>query len=207
MYITDDSQKNVLVYGHYDVQPALKEDGWDYEPFTLTEDPKTGRLYGRGSTDDKGPVMGWLNVLEAHKNLGLEMPVNLKMIFEGMEESGSVNLDKFIESEKDKFFKGLDCMCISDNYWLDTKTPCLTYGLRGVNYYEIRIQGPARDLHSGVFGGTVHEPMTDLILLSEWILETASNPSVQAGLSRGRDPCARCQGAHRPCYQGRAGEV
>jgi hypothetical protein len=112
--------------------------------------------------------MGWLNVLEAHKDLGLEMPVNLKMIFEGMEESGSVNLDKFIESEKDKFFAGLDCMCISDNYWLDTKTPCLTYGLRGVNYYEIKVSGPDRDLHSGVFGGTIHEPMTDLIILSEY---------------------------------------
>lgn len=151
--------------------------------------------------------MGWLNVLEAHKKLGLELPVNIKMIFEGMEESGSVNLDKFIESEKDKFFKGLDCMCISDNYWLDTKTPCLTYGLRGVNYYEIRIQGPARDLHSGVFGGTVHEPMTDLILLSESKVMTLADESVQACLARRRDPGSWCQGAYRPCHQGRAGEV
>ena len=105
----------------------------------------------------------------------------MKMCFEGMEENGSVNLDKFIEAEKSKFFTGIDCMCISgqllkahvecvvdarDNYWLDTKTPCLTYGLRGINYYEIKVNGPDRDLHSGVFGGTVHEPMTDLVLLS-----------------------------------------
>ncbi|RSH87405.1 hypothetical protein EHS25_003315 [Saitozyma podzolica] len=162
----DPKKKTLLVYGHYDVQPALKEDGWLYPPFELTRDPKgTGKLYGRGSTDDKGPVMGWLNVLEAHKNLGIPLPVNMKMCFEGMEENGSENLDKFIASEKDKFFTGVDCMCISDNYWLDTKTPCLTYGLRGINYYEIRISGPGADLHSGVFGGTVHEPMTDLILL------------------------------------------
>ncbi|WWC70211.1 uncharacterized protein I206_104161 [Kwoniella pini CBS 10737] len=162
----DPKKKTLLVYGHYDVQPALKEDGWLYPPFELTPDPKgSGKLYGRGSTDDKGPVLGWINVLEAHKNLGIELPVNLKMCFEGMEENGSVNLDKFIESEKDKFFSGVDCMCISDNYWLDTKTPCLTYGLRGINYYEIKINGPDRDLHSGVFGGTVHEPMTDLITL------------------------------------------
>jgi len=107
-----------------------------------------------------------------------------------MEENGSENLDKFIESEKDKFFAGADCMCISgksadfrlarstefqhelnvDNYWLDEKTPCLTYGLRGVNYYEIRIKGPGADLHSGVFGGTVHEPMTDLIAVSECLV-------------------------------------
>ncbi|CAD6572420.1 MAG: hypothetical protein TREMPRED_000544 [Tremellales sp. Tagirdzhanova-0007] len=154
------------VYGHYDVQPALKEDGWLYPPFELTRDPKgTGKLFGRGSTDDKGPVLGWVNVLEAHKNLGLELPVNMKMCFEGMEENGSVNLDKFIESEKDKFFSGIDCMCISDNYWLDTKTPCLTYGLRGIAYFEIKISGPGRDLHSGVFGGAVFEPLTDLVLL------------------------------------------
>lgn len=70
-------QKTLLVYGHYDVQPALKEDGWLYPPFELTRDPKgTGKLYGRGSTDDKGPVMGWLNVLEAHKNLGIPLPVS-----------------------------------------------------------------------------------------------------------------------------------
>lgn len=105
------------MYGHYDVQPALLEDGWLYPPFELTPDPNgSGRLYGRGSTDDKGPVMGWLNVLEAHKNLGMELPVNLKVCFEGMEENGSVNLDKFIESEKDKFFAGVDCMCISGAY-------------------------------------------------------------------------------------------
>lgn len=67
-----------------------------------------------------------------------------------------------------------------DNYWLDTKTPCLTYGLRGVNYYEIRINGPARDLHSGVFGGTVHEPMTDLISISGSRVEMVVDASVEA---------------------------
>ena len=108
-----------------------------YDPFTLTRDPKgTGKLYGRGSSDDKGPVLGWLNVFQAHKELGIEMPVsevvdstaeasltrnclvqvNVKMCFEGMEESGSEGLDELIEQEKDKFFKGVDCACISDNY-------------------------------------------------------------------------------------------
>ena len=140
-------QKTLAVYGHYDVQPALMSDGWIHPPFELTRDPKgTGKLYGRGSTDDKGPVMGWLNVIEAHKKLGLELPVrlsterstsalrfnddvrltgcnqvNLKMCFEGMEENGSVNLDKFIESEKGKFFSGIDCMCISGVYLGQTR--------------------------------------------------------------------------------------
>lgn len=153
------------VYGHYDVQPASKEDGWDYEPFDLSHDLKSGRLYGRGSTDDKGPVLGWLNVIEAHQKVGQEFPVNLKMCFEGMEESGSVGLDAFVAREKDAFFSGVDAVCISDNYWLTTTTPALTYGLRGLMYQKVSISGPSADLHSGVFGGTVHEPMTDLIHL------------------------------------------
>ncbi|KAJ3193908.1 hypothetical protein HK101_003888 [Irineochytrium annulatum] len=159
---TDATKRTVLVYGHYDVQPALKSDGWNTDPFTLVEDDQ-GRLFGRGSTDDKAPIISWLWVVEAHKELGIEMPVNVKVCFEGMEESGSEGLDDLIWLEKDKYFANVDCVCISDNYWLGTNKPCLTYGLRGVSTYAIEIKGPNRDLHSGVFGGTVHEPMTDLI--------------------------------------------
>jgi Cys-Gly metallodipeptidase DUG1 len=113
------SQKTLLLYGHYDVQPALKEDGWRFDPWVLTPDPdNSGKLYGRGSSDDKGPILGWLNVIQAHKELGLEMPVNLKMCFEGMEESGSEGLDELIEKEKDGFFKGVDCVCISGTFAL-----------------------------------------------------------------------------------------
>jgi Cys-Gly metallodipeptidase DUG1 len=164
---SDRNKKTVQIYAHYDVQPALLSDGWDYEPFRLTHDKATGRLYGRGSTDDKGPLLGWINVLEAHRKLGLELPVNLKFCFEGMEESGSEGLEALIKSEAGpgKFFDGVDCVCISDNYWLNDRTPCLTYGLRGISYYEVTVSGPAKDLHSGVFGNTVHEPMTDLVIL------------------------------------------
>ncbi|KAI0693706.1 CNDP dipeptidase [Cerioporus squamosus] len=166
--VGDDPKKTtVLVYGHYDVQPAEKSDGWDTEPFELAVDEKTGRLIGRGSTDDKGPILGWLNVLEAHKTLGLELPVNMLFCFEGMEESGSEGLDDMIKAEvhkgKESWFDGVDCVCISDNYWLNTRTPCLTYGLRGLVYFKLTVSGPARDLHSGGFGRMVHEPMTDLI--------------------------------------------
>jgi acetylornithine deacetylase/succinyl-diaminopimelate desuccinylase-like protein len=71
-------QKTVLIYGHFDVQPAEKSDGWLYDPFTLTKDPEgTGKLYGRGSSDDKGPILGWLNVFQAHKELGVELPVSV----------------------------------------------------------------------------------------------------------------------------------
>ena len=162
-YGKDPSKKTILTYGHYDVQPAQKSDGWDTEPFNLVYDDKTGRMYGRGSTDDKGPILGWLNVIAAHKALGLELPVNLKFCFEGMEESGSEGLEEFVVKNKDILFKDVDAVCISDNYWLGTQKPCLTHGLRGICYFKLSISGPARDLHSGVFGGLVHEPMTDLM--------------------------------------------
>lgn len=147
---------------HFDVQPALKGDGWNTEPFKLVRDETTGRLYGRGSTDDKGPIMGWLNVVEAHQQLGIDLPVNLKFCLEGMEESGSVGLDELVREHKGGFLSGTDAICISDNYWLGTKKPCLTHGLRGITYFHLKIAGPGADLHSGVFGGVVHEPMTDL---------------------------------------------
>lgn len=99
---------------HFDVQPALKSDGWNTEPFKLVKDEKTGRLYGRGSTDDKGPILGWINVLEAHQQLGEDIPVNLKFCFEGMEESGSIGLDDLVRKHKDDFFSGIDACCISD---------------------------------------------------------------------------------------------
>ncbi|CAG8565833.1 24098_t:CDS:2 [Dentiscutata erythropus] len=163
-YGNDPNKKTILVYGHYDVQPALLEDGWDSKPFDMIETPK-GQLVGRGASDDKGPIIGWLNCIEAHQNADIEFPVNLKICFEGMEENGSEGLEELISKEADKYFKDVDAVCISDNYWLGMTKPCLTYGLRGICAYKVAISGPGKDLHSGVFGGTVHEPMTDLIHL------------------------------------------
>ena len=167
----DRNKRTVLVYGHYDVQPALKEDGWVTEPFELNVDDQ-GRMFGRGSTDDKGPVLGWLNVIDAHRQAGIDLPVNLLMCFEGMEEYGSEGLDDFIQAEAGKYFADADAVCISDNYWLGTKKPCLTYGLRGCNYYSVTVSGPGQDLHSGVFGGTAHEPMTDLVRVLGTLVDT-----------------------------------
>uniref|UniRef100_A0AAR5PGA7 Peptidase M20 dimerisation domain-containing protein n=1 Tax=Dendroctonus ponderosae TaxID=77166 RepID=A0AAR5PGA7_DENPD len=158
---TDPKKKTVLVYGHLDVQPALREDGWDTEPFVLTE--KDGKLFGRGASDDKGPVIGWIHALEAYAAIGADIPVNLKFVFEGMEESGSVGLDPVLYGEAEKFLKGTDFVCISDNYWLGTEQPCITYGLRGLCYFHIEVECAKKDLHSGVFGGTVHEAMNDLV--------------------------------------------
>lgn len=159
----DPKKKTVCVYGHLDVQPADIADGWDTEPFVLTE--VDGKLYGRGSTDDKGPVLCWLNCIEAYQAIGQEIPVNIKFCFEGMEESGSEGLDDLIYSRKDSFFKDVDYVCISDNYWLGKKKPCITYGLRGICYFTCEIQCATKDLHSGVFGGSVCEAMADVIAI------------------------------------------
>ncbi|CAB1421586.1 unnamed protein product, partial [Pleuronectes platessa] len=160
---SDPGKKTVCIYGHLDVQPAKLDDGWDTEPFTLVE--KAGKLYGRGSTDDKGPVLAWLNCIDAYKQIKQELPINIKFCFEGMEESGSEGLDELVLSRKDTFFKDVDYVCISDNYWLGKTKPCITYGLRGICYFFIEVNCCEKDLHSGVFGGSVHEAMTDLITL------------------------------------------
>ncbi|XP_064635437.1 cytosolic non-specific dipeptidase-like [Lineus longissimus] len=159
----DPSKKTVCIYGHLDVQPAKKSDGWDTEPFVLTE--IDGKMYGRGSTDDKGPVLAWLNCIEAHQKLNIDIPINIKFCFEGMEEHGSEGLDDLLFARKDTFLKDVDYVCISDNYWLGKTKPCITYGLRGICYFFCEVECAAMDLHSGVFGGTVHEALGDLIAL------------------------------------------
>ncbi|RZB39994.1 cytosolic non-specific dipeptidase [Asbolus verrucosus] len=166
---SDPAKKTVLIYGHLDVQPALLEDGWNSEPFELTE--RNNKLYGRGSSDDKGPVLCWLHAIEAYQSLGIDIPVNIKFVFEGMEESGSVGLNDLLFSEKDKFLAKVDYVCISDNYWLGKDKPCITYGLRGVCYFFVEVECSCKDLHSGVFGGTVHEAMTDLVYLLNTLVD------------------------------------
>nr|BAA91840.1 unnamed protein product [Homo sapiens] len=170
---SDPQKKTVCIYGHLDVQPAALEDGWDSEPFTLVE--RDGKLYGGGSTDDKGPVAGWINALEAYQKTGQEIPVNVRFCLEGMEESGSEGLDELIFARKDTFFKDVDYVCISDNYWLGKKKPCITYGLRGICYFFIEVECSNKDLHSGVYGGSVHEAMTDLILLMGSLVDKRGN--------------------------------
>ena len=114
-YGSDPAKKTVGIYGHLDVQPAKKEDGWNTDPWTLTE--IDNKLYGRGSTDDKGPALSWLWIVEAHQELGLELPVNLIFCLEAMEESGSEGLEAMLltESGSTGYFAPVHCWCISDN--------------------------------------------------------------------------------------------
>ncbi|XP_048882902.1 cytosolic non-specific dipeptidase-like [Brienomyrus brachyistius] len=157
---SDPSKLTVCVYGHVDVQPAKKEDGWATDPYSLTD--INGNLYGRGASDNKAPVLAWLHTVEAYQALSIDLPVNVKFIIEGMEETGSNGLDAMVEAHNDTFFSDVDYIIISDCGWL-SRRPALTYGTRGNCYFFAEVEGPKKDLHSGVFGGTVIEPMTDLI--------------------------------------------
>lgn len=166
---TDSSKPTICIYGHLDVQPAAVSDGWHTDPFVLTL--KDDKLYGRGSTDDKGPAISWLHVVEAYQKTNNELPVNLKFCFEGMEESGSDGLDELIISRKDTFFKDVDYVCISDTYWLGTTKPCIGFGLRGMVSFTLEISCASKDLHSGSYGGSINEAMTDLIAMLDTLLD------------------------------------
>ncbi|KAE8598217.1 hypothetical protein XENTR_v10016754 [Xenopus tropicalis] len=156
----DKSKPTVCFYGHMDVQPAKQTDGWLTDPYTVVE--KDGNLYGRGTSDDKGQVLALLHALESVNVMGL--PVNVKLVIEGMEEVGSDGLEKLVEDKKDTFFSNVDYIVVTDTPWL-SKKPGITYGARGNCYFFLEVQGSRRDLHSGGFGGTVHEAMSDLIYL------------------------------------------
>lgn len=170
---SDPKKKTVLVYGHLDVQPAMKADGWDSEPFELVE--RDGKLYGRGSTDDKGPVIAWIHAIEAFQSTKQDLPVNIKFVFEGMEESGSEGLDELLVKKQKAFLSDIDYVCISDNYWLGTKKPCLTYGLRGVCYFGVEVDCASKDLHSGSFGGNVSEAVADLVYMLNTLVDKGGN--------------------------------
>ncbi|NXO38533.1 CNDP1 dipeptidase, partial [Locustella ochotensis] len=142
----DPQNPTVCFYGHVDVQPAKKEDGWNTDPYTLTE--IDGNLYGRGATDNKGPVLAWINAVETVRALKLvdflifmqAMPVNFKFVIEGMEEAGSLGLEKLLEEENQSFFSDVDYIVISDNLWLSNKKPALTYGSRGNACFFVEVK-------------------------------------------------------------------
>ncbi|XP_045043968.2 beta-Ala-His dipeptidase [Desmodus rotundus] len=152
----------VCFYGHLDVQPAAQADGWLTDPFVLTE--VDGKLYGRGATDNKGPVLAWINAVSAFRALEEDLPVNVKFVLEGMEEAGSVALEELVKREKDGFFSRVDCIVISDNLWLSQR-PALIYGTRGNSYFTVEVKCRDQDFHSGTFGGILNEPMADLVAL------------------------------------------
>ena len=144
----------VLFYGHYDVQPVDPLELWESPPFEATV--RDGELYARGSADDKGQVFMHLKAIEAHLKENGRLPVNMKLILEGEEEVGSVNLDDFIASHKTEL--KADVVVISDTAMFDRGVPSICYGLRGLVYTQIELRGSKGDMHSGVFGGAVSNP-------------------------------------------------
>lgn len=148
----------VLIYGHYDVQPAEKADGWDGDPFQPVE--RDGKVYGRGATDDKGQMFAHIKAVESILQTVGTLPVNVKFVIEGEEEIGSPNLPPFLAEHKDKL--GADVCVISDGSILSEAQPSIVYALRGLTALEIEVHGPAHDLHSGMYGGAVHNPVQAL---------------------------------------------
>ena len=143
----------VLIYGHYDVQPAEPLELWGTPPFEPTQQGEN--LYGRGASDMKGQVVASFKAVEAYAHTG-DLPINVKFIIEGEEEIGSPSLEKFLAENKDMLSS--DFAINPDTGMIDAYTPTITYGLRGLAYFELRVTGPEHDLHSGIFGGAVHNP-------------------------------------------------
>jgi acetylornithine deacetylase/succinyl-diaminopimelate desuccinylase-like protein len=148
----------VLVYGHYDVQPPEPLELWTSPPFE--PQARNGNIYGRGTADDKGQVHIHLKALQSLHQLNGKFPINIKVLIEGEEEVGSVSLWDFVQKHKEKL--KADALIVSDTSMLGKGIPSITYGLRGMNYYQIELTGAARDLHSGVYGGAVPNPLTIL---------------------------------------------
>jgi acetylornithine deacetylase/succinyl-diaminopimelate desuccinylase-like protein len=153
-----ESAPTVLVYGHYDVQPAEPLEKWSTLPFEPVL--RDGRIYARGSVDDKGQLYLHVKALEAHLRATGRLPVNVVLIAEGEEEVGSANLMPFVERNRDRL--AADAIVISDTTMIAPGIPTIGASLRGLAYFEIRVRGPATDLHSGSYGGAVANPATTL---------------------------------------------
>lgn len=146
--------QTVLVYGHYDVQPAEPLDLWDSPPFEPTV--RDGKIFARGSVDDKGQLFLHIKALEAHLSTRGALPVNIIVLAEGEEEVGSDNLAEFIEAHAGQL--QCDAVVISDSAMFAPGLPSILSSLRGLAYFQIDVQGPATDLHSGSYGGAVMNP-------------------------------------------------
>lgn len=145
----------ILVYGHYDVQPVNPVEAWDTPPFEPTI--KNGRIFGRGTADDKCQLLIHFFALEALLKTNGQLPVNIKIFLESEEEGGTGSTAKFIKQNSEML--SADVVVLSDSAWITEDTPAIAYGLRGITYFEVKVRGTNRDLHSGRFGGIVRNPL------------------------------------------------
>jgi acetylornithine deacetylase/succinyl-diaminopimelate desuccinylase-like protein len=154
-------RRTVLIYGHYDVQPPDPLDLWDSPPFEPVL--KNGYVFARGATDNKGQILAHILGIRETIEQDHELPVNLHLVIEGEEEIGSGNLGPFLSQHRDAL--KCDVAVVSDTGMIARGVPTLSYGLRGVTALEVKVTGPKMDLHSGVFGGAVANPITALAQL------------------------------------------
>ncbi|KDE08577.1 hypothetical protein MVLG_01350 [Microbotryum lychnidis-dioicae p1A1 Lamole] len=165
-------RKRVLFYGHYDVVAADEEkEGWTHDPWKLTG--KDGWLYGRGVTDNKGPILAIASAASSLQ-LSQSLPVDLVMILEGEEETGSAGFQEVIRKHR-SLIGDIDVIFVSNSYWIGEDIPCVTFGLRGVIHASLKISSNQPDLHSGISGGVVSEPLVDMVR----ILSTLTSPTGQ----------------------------
>ncbi len=157
-----------LVYGHYDVQPVDPLGEWLSPPFEPTR--RGGNIYARGATDDKGQMLTHVKAAEAWLKTTGRLPGQLKFLIEGEEEVGSENLDPFIAANKQKL--KCDVVVISDSSQFAPGKPAITFGLRGISYFELRLTGPKQDLHSGTFGGGVTNPANALCRMLSALIDS-----------------------------------
>jgi acetylornithine deacetylase/succinyl-diaminopimelate desuccinylase-like protein len=148
----------ILIYGHHDVQPADPLELWTSPPFEA--EVRNGKIYGRGSVDDKGQCLMHLAALEAHLRVNGKLPLNVKLVIEGEEEIGSEHFEAFLAREKERL--ACDLVVVSDTAVFAEDVPSLTTSLRGLVHWQITVHGPESDLHSGYFGGIVKNPLEAL---------------------------------------------
>jgi acetylornithine deacetylase/succinyl-diaminopimelate desuccinylase-like protein len=165
--VADPDAPRVLFYGHYDVQPPDPVEKWSSPPFEPAV--RDGKIFARGASDDKGQVATFLEAVKAYRDTDTPLPCHLTILIEGEEECGSVSMPVFLEKHADLLEADADTVCVvSDTSMWDSQDaesgyiPTITYALRGLVYFDVKLHGPSRDLHSGVYGGTLANPATQL---------------------------------------------
>jgi len=175
--------QTILVYGHYDVQPAEPLDLWDSPPFE--PEIRDGKIFARGSVDDKGQLFLHIKAIEAHLSTRGKLPVNIIVLAEGEEEVGSDNLAEFIEGHQDLL--KCDAVVISDSGMFAPGLPSILSSLRGLAYFQIDVQGPATDLHSGSYGGAVMNPAMALARILATMHDADGHVAIQGFYDKVRD--------------------
>jgi acetylornithine deacetylase/succinyl-diaminopimelate desuccinylase-like protein len=182
----------ILIYGHHDVQPADPLALWTTPPFEASV--RDGKIYGRGSVDDKGQVLMHLAAIEAHLRLTGTLPINVKVVVEGEEEIGSPNFEAFLARERERL--SCDVVVVSDTAVFAEDVPSLTVSLRGLVHWELTVHGPAGDLHSGYYGGVVRNPLEALAQ----ILASLKDPAGRVAVAGFYDGVRELTAAERADY-------